>query len=81
MKKITATVSRGKHANTVLTPHRYQRGCFLVSKGGNTLAFAKEVRAESELENWIQRGYGLRMSAPGHSPVIIAPQNIRIELI
>lgn len=81
MKKITATASRGKNVNTVLTPHRYQRGCFLVSKGGNTLDCAKEIYFEHELENWLQRGYGLRMSAPGHSPVIIAPQNIRIEQV
>lgn len=81
MQIITATVSRGKNVHTVLTPHRYKRGCFLVSKGGNTLAFAKEVFVASDLESWIQQGYGLRMSAPGHSPVIIAPQNIQIERV
>lgn len=68
MKKITATVVRGKNRGVLLTPHRYKDGYFLVSKGGNTLDCAKQIANQDELESWVQRGYGIRMSGPGVAP-------------
>ena len=70
MKKITARVTKGKHRGTVVTPHWYKEGYFKVCKGGNTEDCAVKVLKESELESWVQRGYGIRMSGPGVAPSI-----------
>lgn len=80
-KKITATVGRGKNKGLSLVPHRYEEGHFVVSKGGNTLDCATKVTNADDLESWVQRGYGIRMSAPGHSPSICMPKSLQIEHI
>jgi hypothetical protein len=79
MKTITATVTRGKNKGALLTPHRYEDGHFLVCKGGNTLESAKRVYREDELESWIQRGYGIRMSGPGVSPSIYTAKSLKTK--
>lgn len=79
MKKITAIVVRGKNKGTLLTPHRYNEGHFLVCKGGNRKEFATAVANESQLESWVQRGYGIRMSAPGVTPSIYMPKSLNIS--
>lgn len=81
MKNITATVGRGKNKGLSLVPHRYGEGYFVVSKGGNTLDCATKVTNADDLESWVQRGYGIRMSAPGHSPSICMPKSLQIERI
>lgn len=78
MKKITATVGKGTHRGTILRPHRYQEGYYLVSRGGNTLDCAKQIFSEAELESWVQRGYGIRMSGPGVAPSIYSPRSLTI---
>lgn len=76
MKKLTAIVSKGKNKGTTVTPHRYQAGYFLVSKGGNTRDCAQKVSHENELEAWIQRGYSIRMSGPGVPASLYAPAHV-----
>lgn len=81
MKIITATVTRGQNKGTTLKPHRFPGNYFLISKGGkngNRRECAKEVSSEQELESWIQRGYGIRMSAPGVSPSLFMPKSLMI---
>ncbi len=78
MKQITAVVSRGSKKGTALTPHRYQEGHFLVTKGGNESDFATKVLNEQDLESWIQRGYGVRMSGPGVAPSIYSGNSLRV---
>lgn len=79
MKSISATVTRGPNKGTVMTPHRFQEGYFLVSKGSNSRSDATEVGNESELESWVQLGYGIRMSAPGVAPSLFMPKSIFIS--
>ena len=82
MKKITATVTRGQNKGTTLKPHRFSGGYFLVSKGGkdgNKRECAEEVSSENDLESWIQRGFGIRMSAPGISPSLFMPKNLFMQ--
>jgi hypothetical protein len=79
MKRIYAISRRGKHKGTHLTPHRYQEGHYLVSKGGNTIGFATREHDFTKLERWIQQGYSVRMSSPGIPPSIYAPKNLIIN--
>lgn len=82
MKTITATVSRGLNKCILLKPHRYSGGYFLISKGGkdgNRRECAIEVSSEHELESWIQRGYGIRMSASGVSPSLFMPKSLMVQ--
>jgi hypothetical protein len=81
VKNITATVGRGKNKGLSLVPHRYGEGYFVVCKGGNTLDCATKVTNVNDLESWVQRGYGIRMSAPGHSPSICMPKSLQIERV
>lgn len=81
MKRITAIVSRGNHTGIVLTPHKYAEGHFIVGKGGNTIDCTKKVSNADELESWVQRGYSIRMSAPGVAPSLYSPQNLKIERV
>lgn len=74
--KITAMINRGKSKGALLTPHWYKGGFYIVSKGGNTIAFRKQVSNFDELPNWIAQGYGLRMSGPGIAPSIYMPKSL-----
>ena len=76
MKSISAIVTRGPNKGTVMRPHRYQAGYFLISKVSNRLGDATKVANESELESWVHIGYGIRMSAPGVSPSLFMPRGI-----
>lgn len=77
MKNYTTNVKRGKHRGALLRPHRYAAGHFLVTKRGNTAAFSTKVANESELENWVLLGYGIRMSAPGVAASIYCPASLQ----
>lgn len=77
--QITAVVGRGKQKGTLLTPHRYKDGFYVISKGGNTIAFRKQVSNLDELPSWIANGYGVRMSGIGVAPSIYMPKNLSIK--
>lgn len=77
--QITAVVSRGKKKDTLLTPHRYQEGFYVISKGGNTIAFRKQVWNLDDLPTWIAQGYGVRMSGPGVAPSIYMPKSLIVR--
>ena len=79
MKKLRATVKRGKAIGTILTPHRHSDGTYVVSM----TRFEKDyirVASEADLPDWIAKGYRVRMSnssVPNHkSPSLIAPASI-----
>jgi hypothetical protein len=78
MPKITA-VSKGSDRGAILTPHRYKGGYYLVTRGRDSLDHNTKVFDESALVNWIQRGYGMRMSGPGHAPSTFMPQSLSIQ--
>lgn len=77
--QITAVVSRGKKKGTLLTPHRYQDGFYVVSKGGNTVAFRRQVSNLDDLPTWIAQGYGVRMSGLGVAPSIYMPKSLVVR--
>ena len=63
MKKLLATVKRGKAIGTVLTPHRHSDGAYVVSM----TRFEKDyirVPLEADLPDWLAKGYRVRMSNP-----------------
>jgi hypothetical protein len=79
VKKLQATVKRGKAIGTVLTPHRHSDGMYVVS----LTRFEKDyirVASEAELPDWLAKGYRIRMSNPlvdsHRSPSLIAPASI-----
>ena len=74
--KITYTVTRGKNAGIVLTPHRYADGMFLAHKtNSRNDPDGRRVRTEEELFGLIRVGYHVRMSnmAKGHAPSTVRP--------
>ncbi len=82
MKKLFSVVNRGYSAGTLLTPHLYDDGCFIVS----FTRFEKDyVRAkdERELPDWVAKGYSVRMSNPSakahRSPSLISPDSIEVR--
>jgi hypothetical protein len=79
MIDITARVSRGKQIGTIVRPHLYKGGYYVVAKGGNTIAFSKRVRGLPELLDYVKLGYGVRMSGTGVAPSIYMPQSINID--
>lgn len=79
MLKITATVASGRHIGTELKPHLYKDGCYVVAKGGNTLAHATRVSSLDEVVAWIRRGYGVRMSGPCVSPSIYSAGSLSVS--
>ncbi len=81
MNSITAIITRGPNKGTVMKPHRYRNGYFLVSKGSNLRTDAKEVLIETELKTWVQRGYGVRMSAAGVAPSLFMTKALNISNI
>lgn len=73
--KLQYIVARGRAKGTVLTPHQFSEGHFVVSR----TRFAKDyvrVSNEHDLPQWIAHGYGVRMSnptVPGHrAPSLIS---------
>jgi hypothetical protein len=80
MQKLTYTVTRGKAAGTVLTPHLHSDGSFVVSKTRFEKDYTR-VNQESDLPAWVTQGYSVRMSNPsaGCPPSLIAPKSIRNE--
>jgi len=79
--KITlrSRVRRGKQAGTLLVPHRYRDGCYVVSM---TKFDRDQVRVQTmeQVVAYIQQGYKLRMSDPANPrrPSLISPRWIEI---
>lgn len=70
-------ISLGKQAGTILTPHEYADGSYVVSK----TRFAEDqisVKTIEEIKQYIDRGYAVRMSDPKSkkSPSLIKPESI-----
>lgn len=78
--EITAKVKSGKKLGTLLKPHRYQAGHYIVSKGGNTSCLARKVRYE-ELISYIMRGFNVRMSGPGVAASLYGPQSLIVQKV
>ncbi len=81
MTRIYAISQRGKNKGAVLTPHRYEGGFFVVTKGRHSSDPRHEVRHANELVDWIARGYGIRMSSasPLHAPSTFMPQSLIVH--
>jgi hypothetical protein len=74
MNALSYRVKRGAATGTVLTPHCYSDGSFIVSR---TRFVQDQIRVSDEkaVLGWIQKGYGLRMSNP-RAPGAKAPSLI-----
>jgi hypothetical protein len=71
----TYTVRHGEEQGVVLRPHLYSDGFFVVSM----TRFARDqikVPRHEPLRGWLQKGYSVRMSAPGVSPRLISPASV-----
>lgn len=70
-------VTRGKYAGSILTPHQYADGSYVVSK---TRFEEDQIRVTSldEVKHYLDRGYALRMSDPltKRGPSLIKPASI-----
>ena len=79
MNKLHCTVKRGKAIGTILQPHVHRDGCYVVSMTRFEKDYVR-VANESELADWVSKGYRVRMSnlaVPNHrSPSLIAPASI-----
>jgi hypothetical protein len=78
MTTITAK-SKGKDQGDTLRPHRYSGGYFLVTRGRHSNDPDRHVLNEDELLSWVAKGYGIRMSAPGHSPSTFMPRSLIVS--
>jgi hypothetical protein len=76
---LRSRVRRGKQSGTLLVPHRYRDGCYVVSM---TKFDQDQVRVQTmeQVVAYIQQGYKLRMSDPANprSPSLISPKWIEI---
>lgn len=71
--RLTYSVRFGRDIGMTLTPHRSKRG-FIASK---TKEGPHEyVQTEEALIPYLQRGWSIRMSAPGHAPSLICPDSV-----
>jgi hypothetical protein len=75
--KLHAFVARGSRKGELLFPHKHEDGAFVVSK----TRFEKEYErvSEDEILNWLEKGFGLRMSNPQkgiNSPSLVTPESI-----
>jgi hypothetical protein len=79
MTKLQSTVKRGKAQGTILTPHRYKDGCYVVSKS-RFAADQLRVALATDLPGMVAAGFGVRMSnqsvANHRSPSLIAPASM-----
>jgi curli biogenesis system outer membrane secretion channel CsgG len=82
VKKLFSIVKRGISAGTILTPHLQKDGCFVVSLSRFEKDYVR-LAEESELMDWVSKGYSVRMSNPSvkshRSPSLIAPSSIQLS--
>ena len=83
MKKIIAICKRGNNKGMVLTPHRYEGGFFVVTRGRHSSDPRQEIFDEQELPDWVAKGYGIRMSSetPRHSPSTFMAESLIVHPI
>lgn len=81
-KNLEYVVRRGRGKGTILTPHKYQNGAFVVSKTRCQADYVY-VADEGELIHWLRSGFSLRMSNQNsdthRSPSLISPRQLGIE--
>jgi hypothetical protein len=71
--RLAYTVRFGNDVGTTLRPHRFKDGYRASeSKYGRH----EHVQTEEELIRFLQRGWSIRMSAPGHAPSLICPDSV-----
>jgi hypothetical protein len=75
MSELTYTVKDGRGAGTALTPHVHRDGCYVVSMSRFDADYVR-VPVGEPLLPWVQRGFSVRMSAPGRAPSLIHPSSI-----
>ena len=61
---IYAISSRGKTKGEAMTPHKHDDGKYVVSKSRFTKDYVR-LRSVDEIREYVERGYGVRMS-PAH---------------
>lgn len=79
-EKLRYTVSRGKRAGIVLTPHLFEDGYFRAHKtNSRNDPEGKRVKTEAELVDLVRSGYHVRMSnlSHGHAPSTVKPEIVR----
>jgi hypothetical protein len=78
MPTITASVRRGPERGSILEPHPYPGGKYVVSK----TRFERDYLyvSKHEIPDYVRRGYSVRMSDPisHRSPRLISPGSITI---
>lgn len=70
---LTYKIPFGMDIGLTLTPHRFKAG-YRASKSKH--GPHEYVSTERALIPYIQRGWSVRMSAPGHAPSLISPGSI-----
>lgn len=76
MQKLTYVVARGRRTGTVLSPHRYEDGCYRAHRTNSRNDPAgKRVKTMEEVVELVRMGYHVRMSNPeaGHAPSTVKP--------
>jgi len=75
-----AVISRGRYKGVILRPHVHEDGSYVVSASRFEEDYV-HLDDLDEVEDWLDRGYSLRMSnraeAPDHAPSLIVPASIR----
>lgn len=76
MLALNYTVKRGRRAGVVLTPHRFEDGCFRAHRtNSRNDPEGRRVRTMEELMDLVRLGYHVRMSnvSAGHPPSTVKP--------
>jgi curli biogenesis system outer membrane secretion channel CsgG len=82
MKKLYCVVKCGRSVGTILTPHLHNDNCFVVSLSRFEKDYVR-IKEESDLPNWVAKGYRVWMSNPSvkshRSPSLISPGSMETE--
>jgi hypothetical protein len=69
-------ITEGKNKGKTLTPHVHKDGQIVVSKTRFKKDYVKVAPTEFLLP-WLEKGFRVRMSAPGVAPSLISPPSIK----
>lgn len=79
MTRLQAVVKKGKAVGAVLTPHVHADGNYVVSLTKFERDYIR-IGSESDLNQWVSEGYGVRMSnraVPSHrSPSFVCAASL-----